>query len=347
MYKFNELPGIDTNSQEVFETSDTETETERNVDELGSESSEIENVNFEESRKQFLKSIIINSRFDFSGNVTNLDGYQVKEAYETKEAKIARIKRELEELTNDDRGSLTQEEICNLSDILLKLKNTTNEDKCALEAFQEEELNLDAIFSIPKPATATATAKTNKTQEIQQLADFEKQLSSIEKLIGIEAPQRTQSIQFAINEIKRRLDVIEHPEYSISVIEEHIESLFKEINKLELSKKVFGIEEEPKIKSDKIDNIYTILPNLKNYAKNAPALLQRLKTLNNIHSEVNETIKFAKGLDQMISDLIGDMHRWDDSMNQVNRKLDDSRRVFDENQGKIESRVDELMKSCN
>ncbi|CAK9441613.1 uncharacterized protein LODBEIA_P54810 [Lodderomyces beijingensis] len=342
--KFNDLPGIDTTSQEVFETSDTE------ADQAPAQVSNEEflsSARFDESRKQFLNQVVTNRGFDFSGNVTNLSGYQVKEVSETREDKLSRIRRELDEMRvedgeeeGDDDGGDEERRVPVVDELYSALLALKSNRPVKPKIFQADDMRLDSIFELDSPTAGI------KASQWRQLGEFEQELSQLEKRIG-PSDASSQSVQFAVNDLRRKLDTIEHPENCITAIEKQMESLFKEINKLELNKKVFGIEETPKLKVDKIDNIYNVLPNLKQYADHAPILLERLKTLNSVHNEIIDAVEFANSLDATIHDAIEDMKKWDQSINGLNEKIDSSKSIFESNQAKIEERVDELVNKVN
>lgn len=358
MFKAGELPDIDLDSQEVFETSDQEDETalDKNQNQVVSGDGGITTTeedipeydfDFDETRRRFLKSFITNNRFDFSGTIENNgseSGYQVVDVEETTLEKLTRIQRELEELRLEDPSSI--EEVDKLDSLAKNMQH--NAEKTEQGVFKQEvsfdalnlkfKPNLDFDFELELPKLNNDVYSESR---IQQLTDLESALCAIETQIG-DFSLLDSSIQFKFNDMVRRVQVMEHPEVSLNLVSDHIEQTLKEINKLELSKKAFGVEKTPIAKSDKIDDLFQILPNLKTYASQTPILVDRLKSLSKLHNEMIEVTDFAKNIDQTLADTVEDFKKWDSSLKTLNDKIDLASTTFEENKNKLDSRMEEI-----
>lgn len=358
MFKAGELPDIDLGSQEVFETSDQEDETalDKNQNQVvggdGGITTTEEDIpeydfDFDETRRRFLKSFITNNRFDFSGTIENNgseSGYQVVDVEETTLEKLTRIQRELEELRLEDPSSI--EEVDKLDSLAKNMQH--NAEKTEQGVFKQElsfdalnlkfKPNLDFDFELELPKLSNDVYSESRTQ---QLTDLESALCAIETQIG-DFSLLDSSIQFKFNDMVRRVQVMEHPEVSLNLVSDHIEQTLKEINKLELSKKAFGVEKTPIAKSDKIDDLFQILPNLKTYASQTPILVDRLKSLSKLHNEMIEVTDFAKNIDQTLADTVEDFKKWDSSLKTLNDKIDLASTTFEENKNKLDSRMEEI-----
>ena len=358
MFKAGELPDIDLDSQEVFETSDQEDETalDKNQNQVVSGDGGITTTeedipeydfDFDETRRRFLKSFITNNRFDFSGTIENNgseSGYQVVDVEETTLEKLTRIQRELEELRLEDPSSI--EEVDKLDSLAKNMQH--NAEKTEQGVFKQEvsfdalnlkfKPNLDFDFELELPKLSNDVYSESR---IQQLTDLESALCAIETQIG-DFSLLDSSIQFKFNDMVRRVQVMEHPDVSLNLVSDHIEQTLKEINKLELSKKAFGVEKTPIAKSDKIDDLFQILPNLKTYASQTPILVDRLKSLSKLHNEMIEVTDFAKNIDQTLADTVEDFKKWDSSLKTLNDKIDLASTTFEENKNKLDSRMEEI-----
>lgn len=111
-----------------------------------------------------------------------------------------------------------------------------------------------------------------------------------------------------------------------------------------MNKRLFGWEDVPVPKNEKIDELYNILPDLKTYCTVAPTILERIKGLSGIHNELEESLNFATNLNQLIGDLGQDIREWDKSLNSLNRSLETLKETFEENCSRYETRLDELEK---
>ncbi|KAI5969010.1 hypothetical protein CANMA_002006 [Candida margitis] len=328
MNKFRDLPDIDYTSQEVFESSDVESDNNPAPNEdLVNEA--LPDVNLQDLQTRFADTKLANNDYDFSGNLLNKSWLQVDGRKETKQERLARIKRELEELQQEEETS------CPVTDALLQqfngLKSTS--DKPSFPT--EEELRINEIL-VPPPEPVNATPRQGAT-----LAGLENKLSQLEKQLGINNTL-SHPVQHSINDITRKINIISHADYNIDAIKSKIETTGKEMEKLELNKRLFGWEDVPTPKQDKIDELYKLLPDLEKYCGKAPMILERLKSLNMIHNEVEESLNFTINLNQFISDLDRDMKQWNKSLDTLNRGLDVSKETFDTNRQSFQTRLAEL-----
>lgn len=328
MNKFGDLPGIDIDSQEIYESSDVENE--NPTDEERQEQAPPD-INLEPLQAQFVDIEITDKEYDFSGNLLNQRGFQVGKKKETKMEKLARIKRELEEIQQEEGPE------CSDADELLSAFNALNASPSQRKFPTEEELKIDEIL-IPPPEPVHATS-----QQIAKFVNLENKLNRLETQLGTDHRQ-SRPLQHSINEIIRKLDIINHAEHNADSIKSKIETTGKEMEKLELNKRLFGWEDVPVPKNEKIDELYNILPDLKTYCTVAPTILERIKGLSGIHNELEESLNFATNLNQLIGDLGQDIREWDKSLNSLNRSLETLKETFEENCSRYETRLDELEK---
>ncbi|KAI5949143.1 hypothetical protein KGF57_004973 [Candida theae] len=340
MNKFGDLPGIDYNGQEVLESSDVEAEDQIH-NSLQEEDAEPA-INFTQLQTQFSEIEISNDKYDLSRNPLNYKRFPLGTRKETKHEKLARIKRELEELQREeseegeDTDTDTDTESHKAED-LLRMFQALNAAPDRQVFPKEEELKIKEIL-IPPPEPTKATS-----QQIAQLVSLENKLHQLEKQLGIDTSLQ-HPVQHSLNSITRHLDLINHADFNLESIKSKIESTGKEMEKLELQKRLFGWEDPPTPKTDKIDELYKILPDLKKYCGIAPSIAERIKGLNQIHAELEESIHFSSNLNQFISDLAQDMKHWDKSLEALNRGLDTSMESFETNKSRLESRLGELEK---
>ncbi|KAI5956339.1 hypothetical protein KGF54_000814 [Candida jiufengensis] len=345
MNKFKDLPDIDTSTQEIFESSDHED----NDTTTTQQNDEFENINFDEKTIQFNKfHIINNNKFDFSGNVINSMGYQIidNEKEETIDEKLARIKRELEEIRQNQDINV-DELIEETKELEINSKKKSQLD----EIIDPESINIRELLHFQsKPIELNE-------RNIKQLSSIENKLNELESKIGSgiknENENETTTFQLNINDLERKLDILEHSDYNSNSIITKVEKLTKEINKLELNKKIYGLDptndnynESDEInninKYEKINEIYKILPNLENTIVNIPIILKRIKNLNNLHNEMNESINLTSNLNEIFNNINKDFIKWDESIINLNSKLNLTIENFNNNSENVNNRILEL-----
>ncbi|KAI5964343.1 uncharacterized protein KGF55_002285 [Candida pseudojiufengensis] len=343
MNKYKDLPDIDTSNKEIFESSDQENDSD--IDQIDRIEEEFKDVNFDEKRLAFSKFNIINAdKFDFSGNVLNSMGYQIedKSREETIDEKLARIKRELEEIRQTQNVNV--DELINETS---ELESKRNQPKLAEDKSSSTSINvLNLLQFESKPLELNSN-------NLNQISDLENKLNKLETIIGtgLDSEDQTSSIQSNINEVERRLNILEHPEYNSTSISNKIEKMTKEMNRLELNKKIYGIDNdsENEVILSKIDNkqrvdeIYNILPDLEKYLSHAPVLLQRIKNLNKLHNELSESISLTTNLDSMMNNMTEEFKKWDNSITDLDSKLNSQIENFHDNSKSIDNRITELL----
>ncbi|RCK65191.1 Meiotically up-regulated gene 1 protein [Candida viswanathii] len=301
---------------------------------------------YKQSKARFAHSEIIDSNaYDFLGNISRLNGYHVSHVDETVEEKLSRITRELEEIKLQDDTSKTTKQVNQLQDVLNLLKNPQ-----ALEngtALRAECINIDSVFEKVISRQETST----KPQNLQNLVALEERLNAIEKSIGNNDP--TKPLNLTISELSRKIAIIENPEYNFEVIQSEINKLDKELERLEMKKKVLfsfdGDGDDETTPSSvvstaiKLDDLYEKLPTINKYNAVAPMLLSRLKTLSKVHQDMETTIDLSGSIDQILQDLVLDMKNWDQSITKLNESLTSYEKNFEQNSTSLRERVSDLI----
>lgn len=359
MNKYSDLPDIDNEGQEVFESSDVESEIELPIETKHDPDIEISSINVEESKELFARNEIIDTTsFDFLGNLSRLNGYSVAQVEETTEEKLSRISRELEEIklqyqTASASASASQQQVDQLLTILSELKSENNTTTNKL--LRSDQLKIDSLFKhIESDTPAVASPNFNR------LIDLENRLSVLESAVGgTEDITTTTSIQLTINDLLRKISIIENPEYNFDKIRQEVDKLTKELEELDLKRKVLDIDIDNDhdhnddtskttttttiTKQDKIDELYEKLPQINKYNQVAPMLLTRLKTLNSIHQEMKNNIDLSNGIDQILNDVQLDLKNWDQTIIKLNDRINDYEDNFAKNSTIVQERISDLI----
>ena len=357
--EYTNLPDIDENSQDVFETSDIESDVE-----VPSVPTPSEELDFMSARKRFEQSVIVDdmSNVDFLGKVSHglgRSGYFVESVNETIAQKLARIARELEEIRlqeSPDKDSLlekdskpdqgTLQQIGVLEKVLVSLKENSPHnfygdrvDKALLDAHIEFSL----VERVEPPKSATS---------VGEILALESRLYNVERLIGVEKEMLTLkassgSLQTSLNDLKRRINIIHNPEYYIQRVKQDINKLGEETEKLEARRKLLEITstgegEQKEPLSLENDEIYTKLHEIDAINHVVPMLITRLKTLHLVHGDVANVVEVVSSLDETLDGIKADIVSWDTSINTLNSNLKEYETNFEINKGVITKRLDEL-----
>lgn len=351
MDKYSDLPDIDNAGQEVFESSDVESELELPVKVPPIEDVDNNSLDFQQSKDRFVHSEIIDTTsYDFLGNLSRLNGYSVNQVDETIEEKLSRISRELEEIKLQDRTPTITNQVDQLQEFLNLLKNPQIQENSKASLIRPEYIKIDSVFEKIVPQQDSITTKP--TIDFQSLVSLEERLNSVETIIGTN--DSSKPLNLIIKDLDRKIAIIDNPEYNFEVIRTEINKLEKELGTLEMKRKVLTLDENDDpaeqdtsratvSKSIKIDELYEKLPTINKYNALAPMLLTRLKTLNKIHHELENSVDLSGSIDQILQDIESDMKNWDESLNTLNQNMTNYEKNFEKNSISIQERINDLI----
>lgn len=334
MNKYSDLPDIDNEGQEVFESSDVESEIELPIETTNDPDVEVSSINVDQSKELFARNEIVDTTgFDFLGNLSRLNGYSVTQVEETTEEKLSRISRELEEIKLQDHHTVSQQ-----PDQLLTILSELKSENTIIKPLRSEQLKIDSLFKHIESDTPVAS------KSFDRLIDLENRLSKLESVVGTE--DTTTSVQLTINDLSRKISIVENPEYDFDKIRNEVGKLTKELEELDLKRKVLDLDDDSTktiTKQDKIDELYEKLPNINKYNQVAPMLLTRLKTLNSIHQEMKNNIDLSNGIDQILNDVQLDLKNWDQTITKLNERINDYEDNFEKNSKTVQERISDLI----
>ncbi|KAK6456946.1 Dynamitin-domain-containing protein [Scheffersomyces xylosifermentans] len=383
MEKYSDLPDIETNSQDVFETSDLESDLDLPHEDVGKSETDNEeidrgiDINTNEARSKFANSIIVGSgNEDFSGTVVvpvlGKSGYLVESVEETRKQKLTRIARELEELKvsedsgKDEVNAPESTQIKKLSDQLESvLSNDKVTDKVNLHGQQLKQLFEQVSRNVANTGTLQKSEEKREIVNPSEVLSLEARIHDLESLLGADSLQNLHrkpgkvnpydsvaSIQTHLNDLSRKVNIVHNPEYHIELVSREIEALTTKMDELESKRKFQQIRESAIGKTDtkanstpfekKIDELYKALPNFEKSNQVVPLILNRLKSLNTVHSDLATTTQTVGQLDRILGDLKEDFQNWDKSLNTVNENIDKYEVNFEENRASITRQIDEL-----
>ena len=116
----------------------------------------------------------------------------------------------------------------------MKSENNTTTNKL----LRSDQLKIDSLFKHIESDTPAVAS-----QNFNRLIDLENRLSVLESAVGgTEDITTTTSIQLTINDLLRKISIIENPEYNFDKIRQEVDKLTKELEELDLKRKVLDID---------------------------------------------------------------------------------------------------------
>lgn len=379
--KYQDLPDIDHESQDVFESSDIESDLDISASQTtvqNEEDSDIDQSTFssKDAKKRFANDHlvgevdIVNFLGDISKKSLFKNGYKVTAIDETIEQKLARIKRELEEIQlikSKEEVEQSDQEPSEIDNLVSLLEELSVSDR------KHEEINyynqrIKEIFSNIKVDTSEEQ-RNSKTDPIESSSAnillLESKLNTIENLLGSESLQqlqnsihkpRSKTIQNHLNDLTRKINIIYNPEFQLNKIKQEIRDLNKETERLATNRKLALITSKSNNKYDqiqqtqqsrstfeqKVNSLYDRIDEFDNVNAILPSLLARLKSLHKIHADIGQTVSTVNGIDQVLESMKMDMSKWNESLDKVNQDLDNRRSIFEINKKEIEDRLNQV-----
>lgn len=342
-------------------------------------------IEFEKSHQKFLQEFTNGKiNFDYASNLSLYDsGYKVQRQ-ETHKQKLSRISKELYGLKADmdarDEEIESGDKLKELIDLVEKMGHNPKEYKNPYKEeinklFERVELHVESDHQTSESMESSdPLLDSNRSHSVSHtLVQLDNKVSALEMKLGtINHP-----IDNIINDLTRKINVINNPQYQVEEIKTSINSLLtspeyqkivnrsrgvtgpigttgttgttgtKEISHLSIA----GDDENDSIlanfKSHKLDELINYLPELNSFNHEKKLLLKRLKMLNQIHLNLDNSVDFVSKLDDLINDLSTNINNWNENLVSVNKKLDGHIETFNENRTVIETWVNDLSKKVD
>lgn len=291
---------------------------------------------------------------------------------------MARIARELEELKQEgenDVEKIFSENVdglqTQLQEVLEKTVSGSNSKIRQLDVYSQRINHLfeaissniikGEVYEKSAPQNEASFQKSSTSTSPSEILSLENRINELEKLIGVDMVQSlsskptgtTASLQSYVNDLSRKINIVHNPEYHIAAVKLEVELLIAKMDELETKRRIAEIREttlgkpqqsisESTPLQKKIDDLYKNLPEFERANKLVPSVISRLKSLSVVHSDLAGCTQTVGELDSILGDLRDDMKRWDDSLNDVNAKIDNYETIFGENRKVVTAQIEEL-----
>lgn len=241
---------------------------------------------------------------DFSGRIDKLASYETYTVRETTLNKLKRLELELQELEEEiDTNGEPTDEILKLKELYKNINKKT------------KDLNINSI-DIEKESVNDKDVPI--IENFEEFKDIESRITHIEKIIGVNFKPDS-SIQSTINELFRKFKLLSNDSDELHKINKIIDEINIKLEKALISRHVnTEVTEESQICS-----IYRNFENLKDYQEELPLILKRLESLSELHLKANNSVNIIEELDHSIHSMKIDFEKWEDSLDKLDKKLND------------------------
>lgn len=357
--KYVNLPDIDTESPQVFESSaiDHEEVLSRLSSNLDNDSAIDSNeIRTEQAREKFSKVVIDEDDINFSGDTSHANanhGFTVRKVPETVEQKLARISRELEELRFETLNYSPQEkDKCdNLSAWLSDLAQNPTNDTLDGQKFNQHLARMNKVFDEVTSNIESMPLGPKKTVEKPRLVDtlavlkLEKRIYAIENRIGVKYlrdcsfSHKGTTIRSHIAELSRMANLIYNPEYNLNLlagkvaeINSEYESLLSKERLLEVVQTDVSLGQTTRIdkgETAKIQELHQYMKEFEEINHTIPLILKRLKSLHSVHMDIASSVGTVGHINDILSDIKTDMIKWNQSLDNVQANVENSSKSFE------------------
>lgn len=356
MEKYSGLPDIDHDSRDIFETSDVESEVEFIPEEVKSEDIQTEELPTS-ARKRFTNDTIIGdiNLVDFLGSLLNpvlgTRGYNVQQADENIDQKLARIARELEEIRliqqTEAKGDPTHEKTTQLVDLLAGVESGTQYD---LYTGKLDEILKQQYLEYP----TTPEPIHGELANTLQVLELESRIDNLESLLGTDPIDlhTGANILTKLNDLKRRINIINNPEYAIDKIKKKVANLNEEAERVISTRRLYDVETATDLSdgfedSSMVKDLFDRLPVFDNTNTIVPSVIRRLKSLNSVHSDMANCVSVVNSLDGLLKAMDQDISKWDSSINGLHSNIVEYEKNFEVNRKLMEEKIEDLTKKVD
>lgn len=335
--KYSNLPDIDLSSQDVYEYGGAGDDDQISVvHPFESKSNQIDNSKLkpQESVQIFENSQVDASSSDFSGKVDERlpRAYNIRTA-ESREVRIARLKRELEEIASEIDGSETERtNVGELHNVLEKLslkKNKIDSVKFYSDLGRKEN-GTEAKLSLPTSTEHIAAA---------DLSDLEQRLHTLETKLGIVNYEQSPPIISTLTYLRERISFLTASPANLDRAVNNLKQLTAETEKLknEVTVKITSIEnpadddtacnDEPSAAitaynhAHQINTIYNSIPLLQSVHDQVPLIIQRLESLQTIHADASVVVSTVRDVETTLASLQKGIDQWKDSIEGLEKRI--------------------------
>ncbi|XP_076800584.1 dynactin subunit 2-like [Clavelina lepadiformis] len=371
--KYANLPGIDTESKDVYESGDLPEEDQHAaVEELNSTSVEL--VSSEGAFEKFSGKYVSGFGKDFSGRIqsSKVTGYDANQGglaalgeKETVLQKFNRLKIEVADLVQEVKGISDSTKTGNspadlvnqIESLQMQLADSSiaNLNKEPVEATANVE-KLMAQLKLPSEKTAKITGgqksdgtgtyqlylKPDQAQQKKlQVAELEQRLARLEKVLGsgtdklniLVSHSKDKTLKEAVREIETKLSLFDSEQ--LPQVDSRLQAILNKVN--EINKAHKGSGDQASEVNQKISELYDLSRQWEGVRAALPQLIERLRALDTLHAKASDFSSTLTHLENMQTQITSRLH----TSNSTQKDLEE---MFSNNIATIEANITQLNK---
>uniref|UniRef100_A0A060T3T4 ARAD1C39512p n=1 Tax=Blastobotrys adeninivorans TaxID=409370 RepID=A0A060T3T4_BLAAD len=348
MSDYSGLPDIDNASAVIYETPDPAPLAASSNISFDTDPA-IDHRAFDKSQAQqvFETSVVDASDADFvERGHRPYSHLRVSTVPETLNARIARLKREVEEVSRLKETQQQAAEIDNLRNVLDSF--STKNDKTKNQFYSDlGSQSSEGDRSQMKPTLATTTSFTPGTDlYTSRLIEADQRIAQLERIIGtgkVESP-----LVLSLQECQQKLMLLTGSQKGLGAATSAIQQVTASLEQLrtvhqQLSQSMAyakDIDLPPQlVEVRKVDQLYEKLPALESQASLVPLILSRIKSLQAIHADARDAIDAIRDIDNTVQTLKTGMSEWMETLKSIETKIQDHINLSKKNQEQVEAWV--------
>ena len=368
--KYANLPGIDTDSKDVYECGDLP-EDDQDFQEKDAESTSVEIVDSKGSFDKFSGKYVSNFGKDFYAGKSGYDvgglGLAPSGDEETVFQRFNRLKIEVNELSQSvDKIQASKSEEVNV----LNMAQQVRELQAQLEGVEINDVSGDSLSARlqveeilaklqkqPKEAKSAAakgqdglyqlflTPGQQNTQDMR-LHDLERRIAKIEKTVGSESAElnlltahaKTGTLHGAVEAMGAKLSLLD-PE-QLPQVDSRLQGILTKVNEINKSHKSTG--ESPSDLNKKIGDLYEMMRRWEGVRGALPLLLERLRALDSLHAKASDFAATLSHLESVQARITSQLDQTNAAHLKLDGMLKENLSVVEKNFVQINKRINSL-----
>lgn len=337
MTKYKGLPDIDNDTPELLESGpevdilDEVGAGTRCVEETTSDAIDTESLNTS-NIEIYSNTVIDNRSTDFSGALGDgvAKGYRVAKADETVNAKLVRLRAEIEEL-----AELKPTEASELRELL------NDKSKSIQTSHGSVELYTD-LGTICASSGSERLQSAPSSSLMQQYADIEQRVTNLEAIIGSynkdgrAGAQDSIPLSIKLEDMRRRVALLTASPDGLDRAVIKLQNLAQIVERIR-SAGPLAIQQAKTNENEKINELFSLIGSVIKMNEALPNVVSRLNSLRAIHADAEATNVTVKNFQETLTIVQREMRSWCEALETVEKKLVETERTVAKNEEEIKS----------
>ncbi|CDK26414.1 unnamed protein product [Kuraishia capsulata CBS 1993] len=327
---------------EIYETSDVEEVDPGEPKEIPSQIIDTENVSID--NKQIYENHVVDSTgSDFGDSITkSRSGFRSLKLEETTKQKLIRIRNELSEISLDDSDNReVLEDVNDLKDVLKRLEQGHIESNFH-PVFVRGHVNLEE--DSPESQTEPKTAQYFTEKDIA--IEIDSRIKNLEDSLGDTDIDSPNTIQGSLNDIYRRLNVLQSDD-ALHSVKEEIKSLNNQMTTFAHRARFESLRDQDSGPQDesttkRIEAIYNSIQSNPDIGHTVDAILRRLRSLSKLQLDVSSSTSLLGQIASKIQLVEQDTAHWEQSLETMEKEIDGYSHESNENLRKVQAWIGDL-----